>query len=368
VGSGQAEIVAEVTYVPEPAIVIFDFEDGVNRYVAGAKTAGNGINLTTTIPKARGNNYMTAKTADGDGWTSKLGQLVSNVGEMDLAKFHDPHLTFLINTNGSSGYFQVLFTQSGTNTWGHFTPANSSDETDDYNFQPTNGWEWRSVRLKDFDWGNSLAFDPKGKMSGFALEFYQGNGSGFFEVNIDQVMITDGKSLPLNPLFSFENGVNPLSGGSNGSIVTTGTIEGDKFLKVANASVVNWATEGTITATGPINLASMKHPYLNLWVNTGSAKGYFQLITHQGGFEYGGHPAESGVTVAADYQIQTNNQWVLVNIPLKEFAWKKGWATLESPDYSAPLDDLTIEFKTGNVAGAFDIRVDDITISDGPAF
>ncbi len=92
----------------------------------------------------------------------------------------DPHLSFWVNTKGDGGYFQM---EDSNGSWFHFKM-----DGDDYKFV-TNGWERRSIRLSTAPWeGNGYqptTFQPQ-------LFFKSGNVNGAFEINMDEVYISDG--------------------------------------------------------------------------------------------------------------------------------------------------------------------------------
>ncbi len=358
------------SFVPELPFVLYDFEDGGNPYVAGTKTSQTGINLSK-IQAGRGKNYLTVKTNDADGWTSDLGS-VSYAKPIDLAKFHDPHLTFMVNTNGQKGYFQMEIKQGNIRGGGHFTAQTSSNPKDDYTFPVTAGWEWRSISLKNFPWENwngdgKLTFDPNGIIQNLTFTFKQGNGNAGgnknFELNLDQIMITDGKSLPTFTLFNFEDGTNPYAGTATATIGTASGISGDKFLTVKAANVAKFNWTGAIEKVGPFDLSAMKNPTISLWVNTGKARGYFQIETTQSGTKWGADADNKA------YLLDTKGQWVRYNFPLKMLGWGNWGGTGTALDPKGVLDYVKFGFTTGNVEKAdYEISVDEITLSDGPVF
>lgn len=360
------------SFTAEQPIILYDFEDGVNPYQPGQKTAQSGINLSNIAP-GRGKKFLTVKTNDADGWTSSLGS-ISYDKTVDLAKFHDPHLTFLINTNGQKGYFQMEIKQNDIRGGGHFTKATSSSDKDDYTFPVTNGWEWRSISLKDFPWENwsndgKLNFDPNGKIQNLTFTFKQGNGNAGgnknFELNLDQIMITDDKSLPAYTLFNFEDGVNPYDGKASSGINTAGvsTISGAKYLTVKMSNVNKFDWTGAIEKKGPFDLSSLKNPFLNVWVNTGKAKGYFQIETTENKTKWGADADKK------TYLLDTRGEWVRYSFPIKDLGWGNWGGTGTSLDYKGVLDYVKLGFTTGNVEKQdYEISVDDITISDGPVF
>ena len=113
-------------------------------------------------------------------------------------------------------------------------------------------------------------------------------------------------------------------------------------------------------------MSGYQSPFLNIWVNTGSGRGYFQVETTQDGTKWG-----IGQT-APDYLFSTNGQWQLVSIDLKKAGWGNWGGSGTEINWDGVLDYISLGFSTGNVGGAtmedFQISVDDISISNGPLF
>lgn len=169
--------------------------------------------------------------------------------------------------------------QGGT-TWGlHFKGGNSSF---DYNLK-TNGWTWVSVELKTYNlekWsGSGTSFDPKGSIDRISLGFKLGNGGGDYELNVDQVMITDGAQKPVFKGWDFEDNINPYSGSAVNGLNQSGIVtkSGDKYLTVGLANAANWNWTGDMSKSGPIDLSNVANAYINFWVNTNGKKGFFPV-------------------------------------------------------------------------------------------
>lgn len=351
-------------FIPEPPIVIFDFENGVNPFVANGSNPPTtaGLNLSGAS-KARDANYLTVTKTAAANWQDMGSATYNNV--VNLTTYHKPHITFLVNTRGKDGYFQVEFLQGGT-TWGlHFKGGNSSF---DYNLK-TNGWTWVSVELKTYNlekWsGSGTSFDPKGSIDRISLGFKLGNGGGDYELNVDQVMITDGAQKPVFKGWDFEDNINPYSGSAVNGLNQSGIVtkSGDKYLTVGLANAANWNWTGDMSKSGPIDLSNVANAYINFWVNTNGKKGFFQFETTQANVKWGGN------LDANDYFVETNG-WKLYSLRLADIAWSKwgGTGTATSLDVKGILDYLKIGFSTGNVSGPYEVNIDDVYISDGPMF
>lgn len=141
-------------FVPVAPTVLFDFENGVDPYQNGDVATTHGINAGALPTLGRGLKYFTLKVNSvPSAWGTWLGGISAT--NIDISGFHKPYLTFLVNTNGHDGYFQLGIKQGGVKAGTDFTSASTGVATDNYNFSTT-GWEWRSVPLEVAlgDWGS----------------------------------------------------------------------------------------------------------------------------------------------------------------------------------------------------------------------
>ncbi|MEO1654850.1 MAG: hypothetical protein AAFU64_14985, partial [Bacteroidota bacterium] len=357
-------------------LILFDFEDGLNPYTSSNDaniTDQSGIN-SSGIVKGRGENYftLTAEVASGSNW-NEMG-IMPFPQEINLQEFNDPHLTFMLNTNGNLGYFQVELQQNGEDRGGHFVPAVSNNSNDNYTFPITDGWEWRSVRLADLNgsnggWGEAI--DPKGIIS-LNLGFKQGNGgntSTTFELNLDQMMITDGPSFPGVVIFDFESGAPTFE--SNSGVDEEGlnvggvpSFSGDNYYTVKKSGIATWDWTGAIGNYEAINLSNFKNPYLNFWINTNATQAFMQIETFQNTTKFG-----AGIDPAN--HIQTDGAWKRISLSIADLGWAN-WDGTDTFDPAGILDYVKFGFTTGNVADQgfsdYEINIDEVSISDGPMF
>jgi len=351
-------------FVPVDPIVIFDFETGANPFTLySGKTATSGFN-TSGAPKGRDAKYLTVQMAAAAAWDG-IGE-VNSTSSINLSAFHKPALTFLVNTRGKDGYMQVQLTQNATK-WGmHFKAANSIY---DYNLK-TNGWTWVSMELTTANlenWGGSAtSFDPLGTIDAVQLGFKRGNGtSPDYEINLDQLMITDGLQKPVNKLFDFEDNVNPYSGTATSGINQSGIASksGNNYLTVGLTNAAKWNWTGDINKSGPIDLSKIVNPYVNFWINTNGKMGFFQMETNQASVKWGGD------LNSTDYFVQTTG-WKRYSLRLADINWSKwgGTGTAASLDAKGILDYFKIGFSTGNITGPYEVNIDDVYISDGQMF
>lgn len=348
------------TFVPIEPIVLWDFEDGVNPYQEGDIAANVvGINAGALAIKALGNNYFTLKVNSvPDAWGTWLGQL--SMTDIDVSEFNAPHLSFMVNTNGNEGNFQLAVTQGGIQGGKDLTANVTGVEGDDYKIKTT-GWEWRSISLEgDYsDWGNgALTFNISAAIEELALSFKQGNGANPFEIHLDHIMITDGPVRPV-VIESFEGTV-PAFGSKNGGAMNA--VHLNDYFHYSYNVTSGWSKQGDVRLEGTLDLGELNQPYLNFWINTGSGSAFFQLVTSQNGVTFGHDPN--------GYELyQTNGEWQLLSINLSEVSWSNWSSTEDNFDPGAPVEFFQIDFNPGNQdSGLFEFNIDGLILSEGPMF
>lgn len=344
-------------------IVLWDFEDGVNPYEddgTGATVSING----GTVKKARGNNYLHMKASNADGSWLTYGTMTSVEVNPGDKNFHDPYISFLVNTNEVQGYFHMNIIQGGVEYEAHF-----SRDPDNYLFE-TDGWEWRSYPLtpskEDAGEWKIAGFVP---MQPFQMQLVlrTGNVNGPFEVNLDQVMITDGKVQPYKTLWDFE-GADPFV--QKGETSTYGfnlggvdLLAGEQYYTVKRNAIDGWKDFGELEYSTALDLSELNDPYLNFWINSNNSDGgYFQL----GDGVSGNWAHFTGGFTGDDYKFVTDG-WERRSVRLSEIPWE---GEVEV-DIAAFKPVLTI--KSGNVGNGgapedFELNIDEVTISDGPMF
>lgn len=343
-------------------LVLFDFEDGANPYVDAGMGASAAINGGNVI-KGRGQNYLHMEASNADASWFTYGTLTAAEVDPGAAGFHEPHISFLVNTNGGEGYFHMNVMQGGTTYEAHFNNA-----PDDYKFA-TEGWEWRSYTLdpnseQAGEW-KAQGFNPLQPFT-MQLVLRTGNvGGGAFVVNLDQVMITDGPVQVVQTLFDFEDGANPYTGSANAGINASGVpvIRGNNYLTVTKPTVAKYEWTGEIVSSA-VDLASLERPFINFWINTNGNNGNVQIETTQGDTKWGSDPFAS-----QDYTIQTDG-WELYSFDMTQLFvnnWNGGSAAAFDP--KAIMDYVKIGFSAGNQeTGVYEVNIDGVTISDGPIF
>ncbi len=169
-----------------PIAKVFDFEDGNDPWEDNGFDANHAIK--SDAPLGGGENYYSVWLTSGGtwNWTGAIG----NYNAVDLSTAVDPHLSFIFNTNGKKGMVQVEIYQNETK-WG------GSVDVSDY-FIQSDGWVAHSIRLADYvgNWGgDATEFDPTAPIDYVKLGFTTGNvdTGEEYEINIDDVYITDGK-------------------------------------------------------------------------------------------------------------------------------------------------------------------------------
>ncbi|WP_028298515.1 IPT/TIG domain-containing protein [Olivibacter sitiensis] len=360
------------TYIPKKTIVLFDF-DTVEPTIRTGDATGAGANFTSGknlggISPFFGSYYSVIAPL-GNGWNGQYQYLEANNNGngFNLSDYNDPHITFLVNTNGKQGYFNPALTIGGATEDKHFT-GQEGQYSDNYRIA-TSGWEWRSYRLTDMGFANAKTSIDR--ITLFIRGGNVGNGnSEAFELHIDQVMITDG---PLNPLLihSFEtmpqfNGGTPVRNGGTGFSAIP---QGQYYFTVKDANVSSWQNRGTIrTADHNGNkFDDNKMFYVNFLVNTGggNAEGYFQLIFEQSSDTKLGYHFKGGGLYGDDYKFKsTGGSWQWRSYPIDPKGLEN-WGTNPELDLNTPFN-LDIDFSTGNVNGPFEVNLDYFVLTSVP--
>lgn len=362
--SGISVLAEEPEWVPAAPIVLWTFEDGDPVVTnAGVAPTAEGRDLGG-LTHARGEHYYSVTKAGTGGWTNFI--YIEKNGPFDLSAFHEPHLTFLVNTNGKRGYINPFFTQDGSEKDNHLTNGNANDRLkygDDYAVQ-TIGWEWRSYPLSKL----FKDFDVLGSFEKVRMRFTSGNvGNGGapedFEIHVDQIMITDGLQWPRTRIYDFEDGnytwdnSQSPTHGINLASIPDGA--GAKYLTVQKAGVSSWNWLGAVVNSNDVDLSTYDDPYISFMLNTGSEKGYVQIEVWENNTKWGGDSDKQ------NYLFQTNGEWVPVTLKLSAILGNWGGDASEF-NPAGVLDYVKIGFTTGNVAsGNYEISIDDIYISDG---
>ncbi len=360
--------IEEPTDVFEPAqpIILWDFESGEPEMVNIENAPQQaGLNLGG-VSKARGNNYYSViNNGETSGWKTyfyiRYGQSV------DLSEFHEPNLTFLVNTNGKRGYINPFMTQDGSEKDNHLTNANANEDLkygDDYAVQ-TDGWEWRSYPIEKL----FADFNPTGVFDDVAMRFITGNVANGdpedFEIHVDQIMITDGPVNPVAKVFDFEDAeptyeenVAGATYGLNVAGIDLGA--GDSYYTVKIDNVPgSWQWMGAIGNYNAIDLNSVVDPHISFLVNTNGNKGMIQVETYQNDTKWGGS------IESVNYYVETTG-WEPISLRLSDILGNWGGDASEF-DPSVALDYVKLGFTTGNIeSGTYEINIDDVYITDGP--
>lgn len=362
-----------VIYEDTPGtLVLWNFENG-DPFEEGDISPTHGINLEPSIDAPRGNSYLTVKEANvTDPWNVLIGTLTAtDITLPEDFAMNDPHLSFLLNTNGKRGYFQLEMIQNGVKSGAHFKDNITGNSGDSYVFAARDNWEWVSVSLKDLgweDWGSGvLSYDPSAPIESLQLQFKQGNGTNPYEIHLDQIMITDGPNRVKYTLFNFEDGVDGFipNGGATATAehgINLSGIDGigNNYFTVTVQSEKNWDWTGEIINTTPFNLGTVADPYINFWINTNGKKAFFQMELFQNETKWG-----TGIT-SSSYQ---TNGWELKSVKLSSLGWGNWGGDATSLDLTGMIDYIKIGFTTGGDIGAgeeYEINLDEVVISNGP--
>ncbi len=342
--------IGDTSYKPIESIILADWDQVIPSYEAGWGDSPfeSGINLSG-VSKIFG-NYYTLKAMAGNAWDGCYQQIVmNNEGKgIALSEFHDPYITFMINTNGKRGYINPKIGDVDKHFYG------SPHYDDNYVIQ-TDGWEWRSYSLSE------MGFTLSDIAAGDAMTLLVRGGnvavSEPFEVNIDQVMITDGYLNP-SAVFDFEDvslltaeGVQPLTW-TDGTGMDSFNNDSYLTMKVSAANVSGaWDELAKLTVNDPVNLSNGfdNGIYVNFLVNTAGKSGYLQFLLNQG--ESKTWSNFSGTSYGDDYMLApTLNGWEWRSYRLDDILDK-----IKNINFT---DDFTlgIQFKSGN-NGVNDVEV-----------
>ncbi|TCO08437.1 IPT/TIG domain-containing protein [Natronoflexus pectinivorans] len=374
VGLGEIEGASEVSGVMilEPTdifnavapIILWDFEDG-NPII---EDAGNAPDVAERnyggLTAPRGDNYFSVLANQTGGWTNFI--YITREGPIDLSDFHDPHITFLVNTNGKRGYVNPFMTQGGDQRDNHLHNGTANERMpygDNYLIE-TDGWEWRSYPVSKL----FPDFNATGVFDEVRMRFTSGNvgNSGDpedFEIHIDQIMITDGLQLPVVKVFDFEDGAPAWDANTlaEGGVIKTDapTGGGSSYYHLSFVSEGSWDWKGAIEYSQSIDLSGTIDPHVSLLVNTNGNRAFMQFETHQNDVKWGGGPP--GI-----YEFTTDG-WEVMTFRLTDFLGNWGGSgTASEFDPKGVMDYFKIGFSTGNVdGGTYEINIDDVYISDG---
>lgn len=329
-------------YLPKQTIMLFDMEtepataDGWSQGVYTAQTISNGF---------FGKAYH-VNSAAGNGWNGCYIKLTNDNGGagFDLSAYNKPYITFLVNTNGKSGYMNPALTIGGTESDKHFT-GQEGQYSDSYKIS-TSGWEWRSYDLE------AMGFDGiKSTVEKFDLWFRGGNvgDTEEYDIMIDQVMITDG---PLNPTLGWDcesPAGSDWSLAATGSAGLTGYNQGSSYATITGTST-GWndklgKAEWNVPALDPAVYAN--GIWINFLLNTGDKEGYFQFDFGSGWMHFTGSQGYGD-----DYKfVPTQNNWVWRSVQIFP-----GVGDLASFDSSQDFT-MDIQLYGGNISNGTNIEV-----------
>jgi len=338
-------VIGDTSYKPTSSVLLADWDSVFpSEYIKGTTTEAfeSGMNVGG-VDKICG-NYYSIISAQGNGWDGDYQDIVlNNNGEgIKFSDFHNPYITFLVNTHGKRGYMNPLINGSDK----HFT-GDPHYEKDDYCIE-TNGWEWRSYNLTD------MGYDLSDIAEGDAITLLiRGGNVGNnktepFEINLDQVMITDGY---LNPqgVINFENSTDFTFEGNLPITLNDGTgIENFNYsnyltFKTDAANISGaWDELALLIINKDFNLSEgfENGIYINILLNTANKSGYFQYILKQG--ENGTWTNFNDDQYGDNYQLQPNQEWEWRSFRLKDII-----ADATTIDFSKDFN-LQIQFKSGN--------------------
>jgi hypothetical protein len=212
--------------------------------------------------------------------------------------------------------------------------------------------------------------DPHGVFDYVKIGYTTGDvpSGSYFEISIDEMMITDGPSIITDTMYLFEDQVDRfvvsgtptsnISSSIDGSAVEA--FEGSHYQTVI-VQQVNLQEEvlGEIKYLGPFTSPDfMNAPHVNFWVNTGTTKGFIILIAYEGTTRF----------IKTLGEINTESEWQRFSINLRaETVHEMGEErNIDFKNLSAV--GLVITTGTSEIGQALEINIDYVTFSDGPAY
>ena len=201
-------------------ISVLDFEDGnptttdvVTSWASDALASYGLDKFGLTAPE--GDHYYSMENHQSGGDKNYKFAIKSDNGGQgyDLSKMKDPYISYAVNTGSSSGFLDLVFYQAASGNkeaepWADPGAGNSALEN--YPETATNGffydtqgqWEWRSYSLTKLlnsvpDWGKQNGYPDFTSAFDYILVWPRDgwnndNAAAPFELNIDDVIITDG--------------------------------------------------------------------------------------------------------------------------------------------------------------------------------
>lgn len=372
-------------------ILMFDFEDNVNRYtpwtgspIHGDEESGINISGIAAYENGGGSKYQTVRVSDITSDWSYFGEVaygdkagIADYTAIDLSDFRDPHITFLVNTGGNACrlMYEVYESQKFAN---HVDIMATSGE-----------WQWVSIpigrNVSFSDWGSNGwdGDDADGELDYTKIRYIQigmgtgdlrDNGYNAWEINMDNFQITDGAvSNPTTGIASiytfwdFEDSQDPWVFGTWQSGVTaTSSIngggltapQGNSYLEVvADVVTEGWNWYGNLEMYDlNIDLSETLNPHLNFWANTLGGEYTFEAeIGDANGGKWG-----------TNFSV-TGDGWTMVSLNLNTMSWGNWGAETDAPDLSK-ITHIKLGYNANNRTGTFKTYVDNIMLTNGPVF
>lgn len=194
-GAGDVETNIDQVMITDGPVkvsqVLFSFEDGSNPYSGSANASvSSGGGVSSII----GNKFLsvTKGSVNKFEWTGDACACQA----VDISSLSRPFISFWVNTGNNYGNIQIEITQNGTK-WGSDPFKAESNDLGGYSVKTNGEWKlytFELTKLMTSNWGGSgTAFEPGVAVDYVKVGFSSGNQeTGTYEVNIDQLMISDG--------------------------------------------------------------------------------------------------------------------------------------------------------------------------------
>jgi len=355
------------------------------------------------MPAGYDHYYAMNDTLLADDANTAYGNYTSdnNGAGFDISFYSDPYVSVFINTGNDCAYLSLMLDGNIMD----FQPSNSPGGTfangEKQHHMQTNGkWMWYTFSLSDIMGGTAPAtIESAGLFIRAGWDYPEDIVYPGFQLNIAQMVITEGPLPKKITLFDFESGEptttdNVVSWASDPlnlygiDLVEHATIpEGDHYYSMVNHHDGNWknytfALKADNNGAG-YDLSKMKDPYITLAVNTGDYSGFLNFVFFQSSFGFDEatpwvdpgrnesaletYPEFVAVDGVDGYYYDTDGQWEWRSYNLNKLL--KSTDKADYPDYNSIFDYILIWPRDGwdnDLSSArYELSIDNVIITDG---
>jgi len=324
----------------------------------------------------------------------------NNGAGFDIGFYNDPYVSVLMNTGNDICYMSIVINGKTIDLQSSFSPNGTfaNGEVKHY-MQTDNKWMWYTFSLSQI-MGSSGVPAHINSIGLFIRNSWDYGASNYpgFQLNIANVVITNGPLPRKITVFNFENG-SPTTTSQVTSwatdVLPTHALDlsnltapqGSHYYSMANQNDgggknYKFALKSDNDGQG-YDLSKMKNPYISFVVNTGSYSGFLDLVFYQAAS--GNKPGEpwadpgAGNSALWNYPESTNNgfyydtkgKWEWRSYSLKKLLNSvPAWGKMNGyPDFNSVFDYILVWPRDGwnnsTAAPPFELNIDDFIITDG---